>query len=243
MKERFSDEHLNAYLDGELADTERMHLLETLRTDRELASRTCQLQKVKEMVQLAYPLPTEPARRAARTHRRRDRFFGPALAASLLFLVGLLGGWYANTQYHATPSLLEIARSTNFNAASEAGKPWRLMLHVSSGNTHRYGVMLSETERLLRTARAEGQPVHIEIVTNGPGLQLLSNRDDPVTRRLQRLAREFDNLELRACERALARYRALKGHDLNLIPEAGTVPSAMSEVIRRQKEGWAYINI
>jgi len=242
MKERFSDEHLNAYLDGELDAGERAHLMDVLRSDPELASRVCQLQKVKEMVQLAYPdVPDQPRTpRPARPHRR---WAGPAIAASLLFLVGLAGGWVANLHWQHPPRLLEIAKTARLDAGDAIDKPWRLMLHVNSDDTYRYQIMLSETEELLRSAARDGRPVEIEIVTNGPGLLLLSDRDDPFTRRLQALAREYDNLELRACERALRRYRLREGRDLQLIPEAGTVTSAMHEVIRRQKEGWAYINI
>ncbi len=241
MKERFSDEHLNAYLDGELDNAERLHLMDALRSDPALASRVCQLQKVKEMVQLAYPLHAETGTNP-NSRRRERRWLSPALAASVLFLLGLAGGWFANLQYHSTPSLLEIAKTSRLDTR-HAGKPWRLMLHVNSADTHRYQVMLSETEELLRTARAEGRPIQVEIVTNGPGLKLLSDHDDPVTRKLQTLAHQYDNLELRACERALRRYRAREGKDLRLIPEAGTVRSAMHEVIKRQQEGWAYINI
>ena len=241
MQERFSDEHLNAYLDGELDATERMHLLEVLRRDPGLSSRVCQLQKVKEMVQLAYP--ELPEGRRAAPHRRVRHGFGPAIAASVLFLTGLLGGWLANQQIERPGSLLEIARTVRLNSEADLNRPWRLMLHVSSANTHRYHVMIDEAERLLRAAREDGQPVQIEIVTNGPGLQLLINRDDPNTRRLQALAREFDNLDLRACERAIRRYRRVNGKDIQLIPEASTVRTAIQEVIRRQQEGWAYINI
>jgi|GEM_PF-287334 len=240
MKERFSDEHLNAYLDGELDPAERMRLLEELRRDPGLSTRVCQLQKVKEMVQLAYP--DRPEAQGTPTRRAR-RGFGPAIAASILFLAGLLGGWLANQKLDQPATLLEIARTVRLNNEAGINRPWRLMLHVSSADTHRYRVMIDETARLLRAARKEGKPVQIEIVANGPGLQLLSKHKDPNTLRLQALAHEFDNLDLRACERAIRRYRQRNGKDIELIPEAGTVRSAMHEVIKRQQEGWAYINI
>ena len=240
MNKHVSDEQLNAYLDGELDTEDRLMLMDALRSDPDLANRACQLQKVKEMVQLAYTVGHDVDQ--TKPTRRSRNWLTPAIAASLLFFFGVFGGWYANHQLNPTPSLLEIARTANFSSASE-GKPWRLMLHVNSGDTHRYQVMLAETEALLRASAREGRPVQIEIVTNGPGLTLLSDRDDPLTRKLQALARQYDNLDLRACERAIRRYRAREGKDIKLIPEAGTVRSAMHEVIRRQQEGWAYINI
>ena len=50
----YSDEMLNAYLDGELESDERAQVLEALRSVENLSQRVCRLQKVHSMVQLAY---------------------------------------------------------------------------------------------------------------------------------------------------------------------------------------------
>jgi hypothetical protein len=72
---------------------------------------------------------------------------------------------------------------------------------------------------------------------------LLEQKDRPHIQKLQKLVRQYNNLSLIACQTAMKRYKAEKGIDIQLIPEAGTVPSAMHEVIKRQEEGWSYINI
>ncbi len=245
MNDQFSDEYLNAYIDDQLTDGERGCLLDHLRQDQELAGRVCKLQKVRDMVQLAYHnVAAEhgrgPARHPARSHHR----IGPAIAASLLLLVGALGGWGADRLYNHTPSLLELAQTAQAGTRlASAQDEWRLMLHVDSGDPERLQVMLDETEQLLKTSAARHQKVRVEIMTNGAGLSLMEQSNAPYTRKLRQLARQYDNLGLLACKRALDRLKEDKGIELDLVPEARVVDSAMHQVIRRQKEGWAYLRI
>ena len=70
-----------------------------------------------------------------------------------------------------------------------------------------------------------------------------ASSDQPYTKRLQALAKQYDNLGLLVCQRALNKLQSEKGVQLDLVPEAKVVESAMNEVIKRQQEGWAYIRI
>ena len=90
MKDTFSDEHLNAYLDNQLAAEERAQLLEALRQDSELSARVCKLQKVKEMVQLAYH--NFDAEQVIQPKRRANPVW-PAIAASFLLAIGFTSGY------------------------------------------------------------------------------------------------------------------------------------------------------
>ena len=72
---------------------------------------------------------------------------------------------------------------------------------------------------------------------------LVENGNKAYTKRLQSLTKQYDNLGLLVCQRALNKIKAQKGLQLELVPEARVVESAMNEVIKRQKEGWAYIRI
>ena len=241
MKEPFSDEYLNAYLDDELGTDERARLLEALRQDGELSARVCKLQKVKEMVQLAYHnFAAEQDKQQPHTHKPA----WPALAASFLLAIGLLTGWFANNQFEQQPRLLDLAKAAQTHNTRAAGQEeWRLVLHVDSSDPARFNVMLDETEQLLKASAQQQQKVRIEILTNGGGLMLVEESDAPYTRRLQSLAKQYDNLGLIACQRALDSLKKDKGIELDLLPEASVVESAMNQVIKRQQEGWAYIRI
>jgi len=242
MKDHISDEHLNAYLDKQLAREERLRVMEALRQDKELAIRLCRLQKVQEMVQLAYH--NADAEKQTASARRRRRNFWPAVAASLLLVTGLVTGWIANNQLARPTTLVDLSKTAHSGSRHATNQQeWRLMLHVNSNDSMRFAVLLEEAEQLLETSARENRKVRIEILTNGPGLALLEQKESPHVKKLQRLANRYNNLSLLACERALRRYQARNGRPLQLIPEAGTVPSAMHEVIKRQQEGWSYINI
>jgi intracellular sulfur oxidation DsrE/DsrF family protein len=240
--ERFSDEHLNAYLDNQLDREERIRLMEALRHDHELASRLCKLQKVQEMVQLAYH--NVDAENKSDSNRGGRRNFWPAVAASILLISGGVTGWIANNQFDKPTTLVELSKSYQASTQPSANQQdWRLVLHVNSGDSKRFAVLLDETEHLLKTTAAENRKVQIEILTNGAGLALLEQKNKPDVYKLQQLVKQYNNLSLVACEKALHRYKAEHGVAIQLIPEATTVPSAMHEVIKRQQEGWSYINI
>jgi intracellular sulfur oxidation DsrE/DsrF family protein len=241
MKETFSDEYLNAYLDNQLDANERGQLLEALRQDGELSARVCKLQKVKEMVQLAYHnFDAEHTKLPPQRHKP----VWPTLAAAFLLAMGLLTGWFANSQFGQQPRLLELAKAAQTsNTMATAQEEWRIVLHVDSADPDRFNVMLDETEQLLKTSAQQQQKVRVEILTNGGGLMLVEQGDENYTRRLQALAKQYDNLGLLVCQRALNKLKTKKGVQLDMVPEARVVESAMNQVIKRQQEGWAYIRI
>lgn len=241
MKETFSDEYLNAYLDDQLEADERAQLLDVLRRDGALSERVCKLQKVKEMVQLAYHnFEAEQDSQQPRQHKP----IWPAIAASFLLAIGLLTGWFANSQYAHQPSLLELAKaSQTSNTKASTNEEWRIVLHVDSADPKRFNVMLDETEQLLKTSAQQQQKVRVEIITNGGGLLLVEKGNQAYTKRLQSLTKQYENLGLLVCQRALNKLKAETGVQLDLVPEAQVVESAMHQVIKRQQEGWAYIRI
>ena len=158
--------------------------------------------------------------------------------------IGLLTGWFANSQFGHQPRLLELAKAAQTsNTMATAQEEWRIVLHVDSADADRFNVMLDETEQLLKTSAQQQQKVRVEILTNGGGLMLVEQGNAAYTKRLQTLSKQYDNLGLLVCQRALDNLKAEKGVQLDLVPEATVVESAMNQVIKRQQEGWAYIRI
>jgi intracellular sulfur oxidation DsrE/DsrF family protein len=193
------------------------------------------------MVQLAYHnFEAEQKSQQPRTPKP----VWPALAASFLLAIGLLTGWFANHQFDQQPRLLDLAKASQIqNTMASRQDEWRLVLHIDSSDPTRFNVMLDETEQLLKASAQQQQKVRIEILTNGGGLMLVEESEAPYTQRVQALAKQYDNLGLIACQRALDTLKKDKGIELDLVPEASVVESAMNQVIKRQQEGWAYIRI
>lgn len=225
-----SEETLNAFVDGQLDPDERARVYAALRHDPSLAERACELRELKELVQEAYAHPPRPYRGPG----RRPRLW-QAVATVALLAVGALGGWLGR-------GLLADGDNPAVALQAAARAEKRILLHISSGDPARLRVALDEAEHLLRTYRARGQRLQIEIVANGKGLDLLRADVSPYADRVRRLAREYENVVFLACRRAIERLRE-RGVDVRLLPEARTAPSALEQIVTRLQEGWVYIKV
>ena len=237
MKPTFSDEIINAYIDGQLDKAERCQILAALPHDKELSMRLCKLQKVKDMLQLAYP-----ADAVTQTSKKYSSSW-TQIAAGFFLAVGVLSGWLANSYIASAPSLSELAQTVQIPYTVTKQDKWRLMLHVNSSDPVKFTTLLDETEQLLSSSAESGKKVSVEILTNGPGLTLLQSGKGQYALRLKALTRKYDNLTLLACEKAIRKIQSEKNSKFNLIPEAKTVRSALHQVIKRKEAGWSYIRI
>lgn len=242
MNSRFSDEHLNAYLDNQLDAEERSLLLEELRRDQELASRVCKLQKVQDMVQLAYH---NVSSEQLDQHRRPrwQLYFAQAASALLILGLGLSVGWFTNDAFSRPASLFELAQSAQVAAEPQPNDELKLMLHVNSDDPARLKTVLEEAEYLLRTSRSKQRKLRIEIMANGQGLKLLQQGNTAYAKKVQSLSSSYQNVRFMACRIALNRYKEENGIALQLLPNVDVVPSAMQEALLRQREGWTYLRI
>lgn len=230
----YSDETLNAFVDGEMAAEERLRVLDAARSDGRLAARICELRQAKELVQLAFAAPPSPAghgRRPAGTRR-----LAMAAAVLMTLTVGGLSGWLAHARFgEAGLSGFELAHATE--------DPRRLILHVASNDPARIEDALGNAEALLARHEATREPLMIEVVANGDGLALLNADSSPYARRIRSLTERYDNISFMACAMVLERMR-LKGSEVRLLPEAAVLEDgALEEILARLREGWAYIRV
>jgi len=243
MKSPYSDEFLNAYIDDELAADERSQLLDDMRQDSELASRLCQLQKVKDMVQLAYHSARNTKSRQS-DKNRWQHYSLRALAASLILSVGLVIGHYTALNTGHSLTLLEMAQSSELNIHPTADQQeWKLMVHVNSGDPARLRTVLDETEYLLKSSAGLARKVQIEVLVNGEGIMMLEDRESPYANKITAMESSYKNIRFLACQIALNRYKDADGFDIDLLPGVEVVPSAIKQAAVRQREGWTYLRI
>lgn len=242
MNSRFSDEHLNAYLDNQLDAEERSLLLDELRRDQELAARVCKLQKVQDMVQLAYH-NVASEQHASQPGHRWQLYFAQAASALLILGLGLSIGWFSHDTFKRPTSLFELAQSAQVATEPQPDDELKLMLHVNSDDPGRLKTVLEEAEYLLRTSRSKQRKLRIEIMANGEGLKLLQQGNTPYVHKVQSLSRDYQNVRFMACRIALNRYQEETGMTLQLLPNVDVIPSAMQEALLRQREGWTYLRI
>lgn len=237
----YSDEMLNAYLDNELAGEERKRLIEDLRDNDGLRQRVCRLEQVRNMVSIAYHDIPDPKGTMKTKYRGFSSF--TAVAASIMIIVGIVGGWLGHSYLQKDNSLVQLADSIQVNDPANTARTWRVLLHVASNDQFRLNALLEETENILKQYENKKQKVSIQILVNGKGLNLLRSKNSPYGKRIASLKKRYKNITFVACARALNRLKQEKGIDLKLVPEAQVVPSALREVLQRQKEGWTYIKI
>ncbi len=249
-RREFSAEHLNAFVDEQLASEEKSRLLLSLNSDEALSREVCELRKVRDLVRLAYPEPSAAAARDGRRHRRSG-FHTSALAATLATLaVGMTLGWFLHTRVTGSDQVSDgivfdapTGKPAVTLATAAAHNPPRLILHVTEGDPKRLAQVMNDLEGLLQHYKAQNQRVRVEVVANGDGLALLRPDVTPYARRIARLQVQYDNLSFVACQNTLDRLTREKGITARLLPGVVIVDSGVAQLMRRQNQGWAYIQV
>lgn len=241
-----SDEHLNAFVDGQIDSDEKSRILGAISNDAELSRRACELRRLRELVQHAYDTPPSPPRR--QTSAVRVPLWRQAIAAALLLMLGGAAGWVGHAQQQPLNlNAMYLDEEKAFQTANLIQAPMRgerkILLHISSAEPDKLERALDTAEHLLSTYHSLHQPVELELVANAGGLDLLRADVSPFADRVQALQRQYDNLTFLACQTALDRLRQERHITPDLLPEALVTPNALDEILNRLQQGWMYISV
>lgn len=236
-----TENDLHALVDGELPAGRQAEIMEAIAADAVLARRVCELRHLKAQVRLAYELPdtapeqSEPARRNG----------WQAVAAGLLIaLLSGVSGWLMNPGSSDAERLvlLDQAGHGQAPAVAENGET-RIVVHLTNPSMTVAEDLLNEVDSLLLAYEEQGQPLRLEVISNGPGLALLRERLSTHQDRIHQLAQRFPNLTFVACLNTINRLRVDKGIEVRLVPDAEVTRSGVSRVVKRQQAGWTYIKV
>jgi intracellular sulfur oxidation DsrE/DsrF family protein len=232
---------VHAYVDGELAQSERAALLARANGDPALQATICRLAALKEQVRLAYQDPPLPGRaRSGRPWCLTGARAATAAAAALL--LGLAGGWLLHHAPVTADRLVLLDSEGRGAAPATADSPeLRLVVHVASADQAKAGNVLDEVESLLEAYERDGQPLRVEVIANGEGLNLLRAGFTDHAQRIHDLSRRYSNLTFVACKNTMDRLRAAHGIEVRLVPDAEVTESGVSRVVQRQRQGWGYL--
>lgn len=237
--EKLSEEILSAFVDNQLTAEEKSRLYVLVSQDESLGQRVCELRKTRDLIQLAY---ADPPRAETRTPvRDRRRRAGLDVAAGILLALGVALGWVL----HSPDSRNNLPAGAGANDSTIAATPgeMKVLLHLHSGAHARMLEVLDETESVLKYYRQIGQPARIEIVVNGEGLNLLRADVSPFADRIQAMHRRYDNLTFMACSNTIDRLKREQGIVARLLPQAVVTDSGVAQIMRRQQQGWAYLQV
>jgi len=121
-------------------------------------------------------------------------------------------------------------------AAAQAPAPAkeRIIIQISTPEQRVWNQALNYVENLQELYGKDN--VEIEIVALGWGIGMVKFDSPLATRVAATLTR---GAKLQACEVTMSRQKLTKQ---DMLPDIGYVPAGLGQIIKRQKEGWAYIS-
>ena len=234
---QFSDEFLNAFVDDQLAPDEKSRVYPAITGDQTLSREVCELRKLRDLVRLAYKdvEPSTPAR-----HVLPRRRAGLGLAAAVALVLSGVVGWVLSEAVGHTSSNTSVGAQIRVPAPAP-GEPVKIVVHLSEDGSEHVHQVLDDVEGLLRLYRANQQQARIEVVMNGDGLSLVRADTTTAAERVRRMQSDYDNLTFVACQNAIDRLKREQGVVAQLLPGVVVTDSGMAQLMRRQHQGWAYI--
>lgn len=243
-----SDEKLNAYLDDELDFDEKRRMYDVLCEDQELSQEAQELRQLHYLLQHAYRNPPLPQQRRISNFRQRRRYYLQGFAASLILALGALMGWFSHQEFESGFSYTQKEVVTNLLpqpdkvAEQDISLSSNVILHLNSADPLKFKAALDRSEELLRSHRLEGREFHLEIITNGGGVELLRKDKSPFPQRVEALMAEYANVSFMACANALRQLEE-QGVKVDLLPGVQANQPAIDTIIHRLEQGWSYLRV
>ena len=117
----------------------------------------------------------------------------------------------------------------------------RIAIHVDDNDPAKMNLALNNAANVDAYYKEKGDEVIIEIVTYGPGLNMLIDGKSPVQERIASFEQNFDNISFRACGNTHKKMSKKAGAEIKLVSQAKMVSSGVIHLSERQEEGWSYI--
>lgn len=124
-----------------------------------------------------------------------------------------------------------VAYSQNRSKA-KTEQQHKVVMQVTEGDSLTQLAVIGQVKNI----KKQLPDARIEIVCHANALDLLLKSGSKVTSHFSAL-RAMD-VQFMACENTMARKKVTAS---DLVPEAGTVPSGLVEIILKQEAGWSYI--
>jgi uncharacterized protein len=129
---------------------------------------------------------------------------------------------------------LSLSLSSLHTAAAEApAAKERLVMQVSDADAGKWNLALNNAKNVQQAYGAD--KVDIEIVTYGPGIGMLK-MDSVVANRIEEAKQA--GIVIVACQNTM---KGMKLTSADMLPNTSYVPSGAVEIIKKQRDGYAYL--
>ena len=121
------------------------------------------------------------------------------------------------------------------------GKSHKVAIHVDENDPQVMNMALNNVANVISYYESVGDTVEVEVVTYGPGLNMLIAGKSPVENRISVMSLERPNVTFAACGNTHTAMIEKAGEDVPLMSEANVVPSGVVRLIELQEDGYAYV--
>ena len=120
-------------------------------------------------------------------------------------------------------------------------KEHRLILQVNTNEPAVMNLALNNAANTEQHYKGMGEQVQIEIVTFGPGLNMLRDDTSPVKERIKSMAETSRSISFAACDNTRANMSRVEQKEIPLISQATVVSSGVVRIMELQEQGWSYV--
>lgn len=239
-KENYSNEMIHAFVDDQLTIEDKAELYKSIHSDEDLSRQVCEIRKLRDLVQLGYADLPEPPRKNRPLPRKSllnwRMPIGSGIAASIALVTGILIGGMGQ---QAGPNAVEPVQTAS--AGQQAPETQRVLFHLNSGKTEDMRATLNDVDQLLNHYASAGVNAQVEVITNGRGITLLDAVKSPFRARVEAMLKKNSNLTFVACQNSIDRHKSNGNITAKMIPGTVIIDSGVAQIMRRQSQGWAYI--
>lgn len=126
---------------------------------------------------------------------------------------------------------------------SAAEKQHRVVIQVDQNDPAVMNLALNNATNVVEYYRSKNESVDVDIVTYGPGLNMLRDDTSPVKDRIKHIKDLAfpGKIQFSACNNTKKGMEKKEGHPIAIVPEATIVPSGVVHVMELQEQGWSYV--
>jgi len=239
MSNSISNEMINAYIDNELDEKERLLIDESLQSDQQLRAKIEQLKSLKLNIKNSYSSVSSPLDKP-NSLTLKNHTFPKTLAASIALFFGLVTGWYSHDYINLSTANSQYLLGVKLEALKPQDN--KIIIHLSKNDLVLFDNALTKAETLLAYFNTIKQQGKVHILANSYGMDILRSDTTPYQERISKIMNKYNNVEFVACENTIKRLKS-SGKEINLLPGVKVHGPVINQIISRLQNGWTYINI
>src|SRR5215475_4811787 len=149
---------------------------------------------------------------------------------------------YAGTKPAPSASTARVKKPSAIALADEADKhEHHLILQVNTNDPAAMNLALNNAMNVTQYYKESGGKVKVEVVTFGPGLNMLRDDTSPVKARIETMALSTPEISYKACGNTRDNMHKAENKDIPIIPQAQVVKSGVIHIMQLEEKGWTYV--